>query len=248
MSSEKDVVETATEPRGLRQKVTVVSSSHAQSFVTPYEVLMEHSLCTNEHLRAPKYKTSIWAADNEEIMYEHPDGGQMHLPIVALHTPGHTPDSLSWYDAEERALYVGDSFYTQESTDTQSSPWGPENPASILFPNEGDLATWWWSLKKLAAFVEARNIEGTKRITLSAGHVATAVDAAACVKDVKGFMTRVLRDETYFEEQPAKRGARFGHWTENKPRDAAVGAFSLGAPLRVVREGRKNIPQQEWRA
>jgi glyoxylase-like metal-dependent hydrolase (beta-lactamase superfamily II) len=244
--SEHDVLDAGAEARELQSRATVISSSHAQSFVTPYEVLMEHSLCASERIPAPMYTTSIWAGDNEKIVYDHPAGGQMRLPVITLHTPGHTPDSLSWYDMEERALYVGDSFYTQESTDTRNAPWGPENPAAILFPNEGDLFDWWRSIDKLAAFVEGKNIEGERPITLSAGHVTTSVDAATCLKDVKKFMAKVLRDEAHFEEQPAKRGMRFGHWTEKKMENMVTGSFSLGAPLRVIREGKEKIPREEW--
>lgn len=44
-----------------------------------------------------------------------------------------------------------------------------------------------------------------------------------------------------FEEAPEKRGERFGFWWEEG------GRFSLGAPLRVVDEGRGGIPEDEWR-
>jgi glyoxylase-like metal-dependent hydrolase (beta-lactamase superfamily II) len=244
--SEQDVLDAEAESNEAHPRATVISSSHAQSFVTPYEVLMEHSLCTSERLRAPIYKTSIWAGDDEKIVYEHTSGSQIQLPVITLHTPGHTPDSLSWYDTEERALYVGDSFYTQESTDTRNAPWGPESPAAILFPNEGNLFDWWQSIEKLAAFVKVRNIEGEKPVTLSAGHVTASVDAAKCLKDVKKFMAEVLRDEARFEEQPAKRGMRFGHWTEKNPGHTGIGTFSLGAPLRVIREGKEKISRGEW--
>ena len=54
-------------------------------------------------------------------------------------------------------------------------------------------------------------------------------------------MKRVLRDEVTFEEQPLKRGEPFGKWQED-------GRFSLGAPLRVIQEGRLSIPEEEWRS
>jgi hypothetical protein len=153
----------------------------------------------------------------------------MHLPITTLHTPGHTPDSLTWYDEDERVLYIGDSFYEQESPDSRNAPWGREKPAPILFPNEGDLMDWWRRVNMLVAFVEEKNgEEGEKKVMLSAGHVTVGVDALACLLDVKEFMRRVLANEVPFEEQPQKRGERFGFWSEEG------GRFSLGAPLSVV--------------
>jgi glyoxylase-like metal-dependent hydrolase (beta-lactamase superfamily II) len=230
-----------------QREVSIVSSSFARSFTTPYEVLMEHSLCNSEGLHAPSYQTSIWAGDDEHIVYRHPSGSMlnMNLPIITLHTPGHTPDSLSWYDLKERVIYVGDSFYEKESTDTREAPWGPERSASILFPKEGDLLSWWRSLEKLSAFVKARNAEENKIVTLAAGHVTISVDAQECLVDVKRFMAKVLRGEARFEEQPLKREERFGHWTDTK-QDSASGGFSLGAPLRIIHEGRERIPKVEW--
>jgi glyoxylase-like metal-dependent hydrolase (beta-lactamase superfamily II) len=219
--------------------VSVLSSSRDKAFVTPYEVLAENSLCNDMHLPTPKYETR-WAGDFEDIVYAHPEGTEMRLPIITIHTPGHTPDSLSWYDVEERVLYVGDSFYAQSSTDTNDAPWGPESPAAILFPREGDLTTWWRSLAKLSSFVDERNGDGGKRVALCASHVTVNVDAAVFLADVKGFMGEILRGEAEFEEAPEKRGEKFGYWT------IPHSAFKLGAPVRIVHEGREGIPREEY--
>ncbi|KAH7125148.1 hypothetical protein B0J11DRAFT_396603, partial [Dendryphion nanum] len=122
-----------------KKQVTILSSSYQPSFTTPYANLEKHSLCKTEQLPTPVYETSIWAADNAPVIFKHPSGIKMELPIITFHTPGHTPDSLSWYDTEERTLYVGDSFYERESAETRDAPWGPERPAPIIFPLEGNL-------------------------------------------------------------------------------------------------------------
>jgi hypothetical protein len=92
--------------------------------------------------------------------------------------------------------------------------------------------------------VQERNAEqtanGQSRVVLSAGHVTAGVDALHCLLDVKDFMRRVLRNEVHFEEEPLKRGQRFGSWREEG------GRFSLGAPLRLIEEGRKTIPVNDW--
>lgn len=173
----------------------------------------------------------------------------MHLPIMTLHTPGHTPDSLSWFDTQERVLYVGDSFYAQVSENTKNAPRGPERPAPIIFPKEGNLFDWWNSVNKLLAFVKEKNgngQNGEKRVKLCAGHVTAEVDATDCLVSVKRFMAEVLRDKVGFVEQPERRGEAFGHWTDDK--DGQVGDFSVAAPLRIIEDGRKSIPEDEWRS
>lgn len=227
--------------------VTIVSSSSAQPFTTPYERLMEHSLCNIFDVAAPSYQPSIWAADNEHITYEHPIGGIMRLPAITIHTPGHTPDSLSWYDAEERVLYVGDTCYEDESDDSRAALWGVERPAPIVFPSEGDLLAWWRSVEKLTAFVEERNKEDGERVTLAAGHVTALVDAQTCLVAVKQFMSKVLRDKTEYKEWFPIRGESFGLWKDSAKRSGdAVGGFRLAAPLRLVSNARQEIPKVEW--
>jgi len=172
----------------------------------------------------------------------------MELPILTLHTPGHTPDSLTWYDVHERILYVGDSFYSQTSPDTDAAPWGPERSAAIVFPNEGNLGDWWGSVNKLLAFVGKENEgknehENGGRVKLAAGHVTAGVDAQSCLQSVKDFVGRVLQNEVHFIALPNRRGEAFGHWS-----DGPGGKFSVAAPVRVMEEGRKVIPEGEWRS
>jgi glyoxylase-like metal-dependent hydrolase (beta-lactamase superfamily II) len=222
--------------------VQILASNHDREFLEPYKTLEEHSLCNSEKITCPKYAVSIWARHGKNVVYSHPSGPSMILPIKTLWTPGHTPDSLSWFDEQERVVYVGDSLYTRTSTDTENAPWGPEAAAPVLFPKEGDIELWWESVDKVLAFVQARNEHGKegKRVMLSAGHVTTNVDAETVLKEVKAFMGRVLTDKVDFEERGMKRGERFGMWVEDG------GRFSLGAPIRVVEQGRGKIPRDKW--
>lgn len=217
------------------------SSSHSPSFLSPHSALAENSLCNSLHLACPPYTPSLWAAHNARLTPPHPlSAHPLHTPIITLHTPGHTPDSLAWYDEDERALYVGDSMYERSSAESETAPWGAEGAADVLFPSEGCLADWWGSVGVLVGFVRGRNGEGGRRVTLSAGHVTVGVDAEVCLVGVRAFVGRVLRGEVRFEERPLKRGERFAVWGEER------GAFSLGAPVRVVEEGRVRIPEEEW--
>lgn len=233
--------ETDAHPNEPFPQVQIVSSDQDRSFSSPYTHLQEHSLCNYLGIAAPEYETSTWATDYAPLVYNHPSGVVMNLPITTLCTPGHTPDSLSWFDTEERMLYVGDSFYQQQSLDSCNAPWGTEGSAPILFTKESNLYDWWQSLKRLIEFVKQRDQDLRQSVKLAAGHVTAEVDALEFLLHVKDFMTKVLRGELTLTRQQDKRGEPFGHWSDHQD-----DTFSLGAPLRVVEEGRYRIPEKEW--
>lgn len=192
----------------------------------------------------------LWLRDAQPLPAPASLPAELELGITALHTPGHTPDSLSFFDAHARVLYVGDSFYAQRSTDSQGAPWGDEGNAPIMFPKEGDLGAWWVSLKRLVELVqkedERAEVEGTMdRVLLAAGHVSVGVEAYGFMLRARAFMGRVLRGDIQSEELPVKRGREMRWWKEDE--QGRVAEFSLVAPLRVVDEGRANIPEDEWR-
>ncbi|OAP56154.1 hypothetical protein AYL99_09333 [Fonsecaea erecta] len=179
---------TAPRPRDLlttesaaRPPTTVLSSSYGKSFITPYANLQDHSLCDKLGLQAPRYDVGIWAQDMSRVVFTPPTTISSPSPcntdpslwptlptsiittsLTILHTPGHTPDSLSWYDADLRLLCVGDSFYVKETSATHDAKWGPEPPMPVIFDLESDLGQWWRSLKKVLDFVRARNAEFEK--------------------------------------------------------------------------------------
>jgi glyoxylase-like metal-dependent hydrolase (beta-lactamase superfamily II) len=155
---------------------TVLTSSHSKAFVTPYSHLQKNSLCGSNGLEAPEYDVGMWAEDMEQVVFQYPSSTFSHndsgsatrnvslnksrsiaTPLTTLHTPGHTPDSLSWYDADLRLLCVGDSFYVKETKSTRSAPWGPEPAMPTIFDVASDLADWWESLDKILRFVRGRN-------------------------------------------------------------------------------------------
>lgn len=149
----------AQSPAG-KPPTTVLTSSHSKSFVTPYSHLQRHSLCDSIGLNAPTYDVGIWAEDLSRVEYIHTKTSTMiPTPYTILHTPGHTPDSLSWYDADLRLLCVGDSFYAKETCTTRGAKWGPEVPMPTMFDSESDVAEWWSSTEKILEFVRTRNAE-----------------------------------------------------------------------------------------
>ncbi|ETN43057.1 uncharacterized protein HMPREF1541_02215 [Cyphellophora europaea CBS 101466] len=224
--------------------VSVVASSYAPSFITPYSKLQQHSLCDFYSLAAPRYEISIWAHDQERLSFRDLD---LDLDIRLLHTPGHTPDSLSWYHSKSRTLFVGDSFYQQTSYDTRTAPWGEEKSAPIIFTPEGNIFDWWGSLKTLIAFVEHENeTADTERplVRLGAGHVTASAEAYGFLLRVRAFAGRVMRDEIHSERMPDRQGLQVRHWKEDK--DDRTAEFSLVAPLKLVDDARRQIPKDEW--
>lgn len=169
-----------------RPATTVLASSHDKSFVTPYANLQKHSLCKSVGLDAPRY-TITWVEDmsyvtwnpyvssnlNEPDEAKGSESSSVNTQITVLYTPGHTPDSLSWYDADLALLCVGDTFYLKETDVTRTSPWGPEPPMPTNFPLEGNMVDLWKTLRKLLDFARARD----KELQLEADRQA---DATAC--------------------------------------------------------------------
>jgi glyoxylase-like metal-dependent hydrolase (beta-lactamase superfamily II) len=184
---------------------TVLSSSHAKSFVLPYSHLQRHSLCEFRHLHAPKYDVGIWADDMSGVEYTptpEPSSSSLHspssshsvpTPYIILHTPGHTPDSLSWYDSELRLLCVGDSFYAKETQVTKSPSWGREPSMPVIFSLEGDVKEWWESLEKVLKFVRERNGEVEKTVE---GRVPGSGDART-KEGLQGLQNRDKEDEGF---------------------------------------------------
>jgi glyoxylase-like metal-dependent hydrolase (beta-lactamase superfamily II) len=139
---------------------TVLSSSHDKSFLTPYKNLNEHSLSPSIGLCAPHYKIGLWADNLQDVIYTHPLTHELiQTDLTIIHTPGHTPDSLSWYDNVERFISVGDSIYDRTSSDAENAPWGEEPAMPIMFDLASDLLDWWNSVKNVIEFVKARNEE-----------------------------------------------------------------------------------------
>lgn len=228
---------------------TIAASAHDKFFLTPYAALNHNSLCPDNGFVAPTYTPALWPDHQTSVTYPHPAGLALDLGVRVLHTPGHTPDSLSWYDAAERTLYVGDHLYQRESGDTRAAPWGPERACPIVFPAEADLGRWWRSNRMLGAFVAGENARGT-RVKLAAGHVTAEADAAGVIAGAERFVAAVLRGEVPCESMFfCMRGREMWHWTwkvRKGGEGVEAGEFSLGAPMEVVEEGRRAIERGQW--
>ncbi|MCJ1223880.1 hypothetical protein MMC12_000523 [Toensbergia leucococca] len=203
-------------------KPTILASSHEKSFIE--DDLPEHSLCLFLGIPTPEYSVSFWAADFESIIFE---GSPLGLQV--LHTPGHTPDELAWYDEEERYLYVGDSFYERVSGDNSYAQ-------PIIFPNEGNLIQYMSSLEKLISFVSGKNSKLDRTpIKIGCGHITSSTDAIGILLPVRQLFQNIIAGETPIKQSTEKRGEIVDLWQEDgDPR------FSVEAPRRLVTDARKD--------
>jgi glyoxylase-like metal-dependent hydrolase (beta-lactamase superfamily II) len=120
-------------------KSEIWASSYDRDFIEDLALLPIHSLCRFVGMKTPRYKVTQWAADGECVRY---GTDRLDLGLVVYQTPGHTPDELAIWDANEKVLFVGDTAYE----------WAP-----ILFPLEGSIPLYKENLYKLLSLVRELN-------------------------------------------------------------------------------------------
>lgn len=201
----------------------ILASSFDKSFIE--EDLPVHSLCKFLGVPTPKYTVSYWADDLEKLSHKEKS---LHLQI--LHTPGHTPDELAWYDEHERHLYVGDSFYERVAKDKSYEQ-------AIIFPEEGNWIHYMQSLEKLLRFVEQKNEEPDKApVKIGCGHVTSSVDGAEILRDVRQLFRDIITGKVPIVQEGEKRGEEHVLWQV-----AADSRFSVAAPKRLALEAAKAL-------
>ncbi|KAJ5108701.1 hypothetical protein N7456_005376 [Penicillium angulare] len=197
-------------------RTTVLSSAHSTNHINPWNRICCHSLAKKFKADdCPYYSIGIWATDYQDVIYSPPatppdftitkTGPKIPTGITIIHTPGHTPDSLTWYDRDSHLICVGDSFYETSSTDTQECEVEKSERVPILFEERSHLRTWWESLNKVLVFVKAENTRLASQhtastpapcVAIAASHVTTtSPDAVAFLVSVREFMVRILRSE-----------------------------------------------------
>ncbi|MCJ1402071.1 hypothetical protein MMC11_005290 [Xylographa trunciseda] len=151
------------------------------------------------------------------------------LGIQVLHTPGHTPDELAWYDEAERHLFVGDSFYERVAADKSYTQ-------AIIFPKEGDIIVYMQSLEKLLRFVQQENrFHNNSDVRVGCGHVTSRTDGLDVLKEVQRYFWEVIDGIIPVRESSEKRGEMHDLW--QKDGDAR---FSLIGPRRLVADARRH--------
>lgn len=146
-------------PQFLSSDPHIIASDFDRSFIL--EDLPSHSQCKWRDAPTPQYKISHWARHMEPYSFKNTP-----LRIQFLHIPGHVPDSLAWYDIDERHLYVGDTFYERKREipipelpdDAGTVPGMPATQAAIIFPHEGgNWVQYMSSLDLLLSFIQYEN-------------------------------------------------------------------------------------------
>jgi len=199
----------------------ILASAHSKAFLS-HSKLPEHSLCNALHIPTPQYTPKLVPHGYTITSPMHP-----HTPlnITILHTPGHTPDELALYDADEMMLYVGDSLYEYEP---------------IIFPNEGSVVTWFESVDYLTAFVAEKNEKfrmknglQAREVLINAGHRTASRPAMEVLASSRAFMDDVIKGKEPVKGRLKVRGE------ENLVYEQSGGTFSLRCPERLIAEARK---------
>lgn len=208
-----------------KDNAVIVASEEGRSFIE--NDFPTHSLCRFLDVSVPHYTVTQWASDHHELQF---DG--MKIGIQVIHTPGHTPDELAWYDQHERQMYVGDSFYERVAKNKAYEQ-------AILFPTEGDIVAYMRSLAKLLDFVEAQDSDNKSRkgpVMIGCGHVTSGVPAKEMLVAVRRLFIDILNDKVPIVHKEEKRGEEFVTWKENgDPR------FSVSAPRRIMLDAKRSL-------
>lgn len=199
---------------------TILASNNDSKFIT--DALPTHSICESLGITTPKYDVSYWAEHFEEIKHD-----AIGLKVQTIHTPGHTPDSLSWYDVEERHLYVGDTLYELRS---------PTVATPIIFPIEGDWIAFMDTLRLLASFIEKENSKAPEAppVKIGAAHITYSVDGAEIVRATQELFVKIIEGKVPVVDSMVERGETFNLWMENPE-----ARFSVKAPNRLAETARK---------
>lgn len=206
----------------------VFVSSHSPDFISPAN-LPNHSLCQDLGIQTPRYTPTPISHKQEVRLIRHPrpcNPGNTNDPanavslvptgVIALHTPGHTPDELALWDEDEGMLYVGDTLYE----------W-----AHIIFPREGSVVDWFQSVDFLISLINEAPRKDSARI--NCGHTTASRPALEVLQGAKGFMADVLSRREEVRDRFEKRGEVVEVYAQEGMR------FSLSCPQRLIKEARK---------
>nr|OQO27366.1 hypothetical protein B0A51_05071 [Rachicladosporium sp. CCFEE 5018] len=213
-----------------RDGATIVASGYDEDFISPSN-LPKNSFCEAFGVDTPKYKVTHFASDNEHLSHNGHD-----LGLTALHTPGHTPDSLAIYDVKERWLFAGDTFYQRTAT----MPWAEKQDVPILFPPQGDWHDWCASLEKLLRLSKAEDAGNEKLVRVACGHATSDALATAMLERVIDFGKRVaagkVREVMRLPGKDVAPGGSLGNEMFVYWHDEGDVEFSMMAPERFLKD------------
>lgn len=203
------------------------------------------------NIPVPYYKVTHWAQSSERLTWPltkglpgdnaltQQDSAPVELGITILHTPGHTPDELAWCDHAENTMYVGDSFYQLG---------GLAQP--IIFPPQGDLLDWWYSLNKIIRFVlfplfnTSTDVENDWVMVpthpkISAAHQTVNEDANEFLFRLNTFMIEVMSERRPVLHASERYGELFVYFMSEVTKGDVQKAFSLWCPARLILDAKR---------
>lgn len=235
----------------LSAKPTIIASDFDHDFLLNH--LPEHSLCKYMEMPTPQYTITHWAKHLAYFTLT-----DIPFRIQFIHTPGHTPDSLAWFDIDENHLYVGDSFYERKRStkfpelpdDAGQVPGLPASQAAIIFPEEGgNWIQYMSSLDVLLSFVLYKNMElrrrhglshaSMQRVKVGSGHLTHEADAEKMLLEVQGMFERIIAGKVQVVGSGEKRGVIHDYWLENDD-----SRYSVMAPRHLADEARNHFHSQ----
>ena len=239
----------------LSTRPIIIASEFDRDFLL--KDLPEHSLCKYIDTPTPQYKISHWAKHLGFLTIT-----DVPFRVQFFHVPGHTPDSLAWYDIDENHLYVGDSFYERKRSTKIPQlpdhagrvPGLPASQAAIIFPEEGgNWIQYMSSLDTLLSFVLHKNMElrrrhgfnnglnheSIPRVRVGCGHLTYDADAEQMILEVRALFERIIAGKVPVTGSGEKRGVIHDYWLESH--DAR---YSVMAPRHLAEEARKHFLRQ----
>lgn len=210
---------------------TIVASGFDPNFNSK-ENRPANSLCEAFGNPTPNYDIDILAGNGDWLSYKDSD-----LGLQVLHTPGHTPDSLTIYDDAEHWLFVGDTCYYRVA----DMPWGERQDVPIILPLQGNWKHFVSTLDTLISFTRGKESKlgsqdgpSAKRVRLAAGHTTSNAPAIDMLQNVQTFVERVAKGEVPIKaEVPGDGvapGGSLGDGTFVFWQDEGEPMFSLIAP------------------
>lgn len=233
-------------PQFLSANPTIIASGFDKAFLL--EDLPIHSLCKFIYVPTPQYKISKWARHMEFLSI-----AEIPFRIQFFHIPGHTPDSLAWYDLDEHHLYVGDTFYERKRAtpipelpdEAGQVPGLPATQAAIIFPEEGgNWIQFMSSLGLLLSFVLHENCKlkrqhglsygPSPRVKVGCGHMTYKADAENMVMEVRALFENIIAGRIPVVGSGEKRGIIHDYWLEDDK-----SKYSVMAPRHLAKEAKK---------
>jgi glyoxylase-like metal-dependent hydrolase (beta-lactamase superfamily II) len=187
----------------------ILGSSHSPTFVSP-ENFPKNSECNALGLRAPVYELTL-----VPHLHEITSSSGLSMGLTVLHTPGHTPDELALWDANEKMLYVGDTLYEDDP---------------IIFPTGGSLPVWFSTMDRLIELVKTQ--PDSENVLINCGHATALRPALEVLRTCRKFMENVVSGEEPLKRRYLRRGTWCVEFKEDK------GRFSLICPERLVLEAK----------